>query len=75
MNNQHKPDPLHNFAKYTSIAMQMMVVICLFCFAGYKCDQWIGWRFPLFTIVLSLSGVCIGIYLSVKDFLQKKDKK
>ncbi len=65
-------DTLNSFAKYSSIAVQMVVVICIFSFAGFKCDKWIGWRFPLFTVILSLSGVGIGIYLSVKDFLQKK---
>lgn len=70
---KRKPvDQLNSFAKYSSITVQMVVVICIFSFAGFKCDQWLGWKFPLFTVVLSLSGVGVGIYLSVKDFLQKK---
>lgn len=65
-----KKSPLFNYAKYSSIAFQMLVVIGAGVFGGVKLDQWTGLNFPVFTIVLSLASVAVAIYLSVKDFLE-----
>jgi len=58
------------FARYSSIAFQMVAIIGLFTFAGWKLDQWLNNKFPIFLLILSLSGVFIGIYTAVKDFLK-----
>jgi F0F1-type ATP synthase assembly protein I len=69
------PDPkkqgLNNYARYSSMAFQMLAIILLGMFGGYKLDQWINSK-PLFTIVLSLLSVVIAIYVVTKDLLKKK---
>lgn len=71
---QQKPKrrQLHNYAWYTSIALQMLAIILLSVFAGVKLDSWLKMRFPVFTIILSLAGVVIAIYQVTKDLLKKK---
>jgi F0F1-type ATP synthase assembly protein I len=71
MNNQKK-NYLNNYAKYSGIAIQMLVIILLGVFGGYKLDQWMKLSFPVFTILLSLLSVFFAIYSVVKDLLKKK---
>lgn len=62
-----KTNKLFNYAKYSSMWIQMVVIIIAGVFGGYKLDEIIGLQFPIFTIVLSLSAVSISIYLMIKD--------
>lgn len=64
-------DPLKSYARYSGIAIQMLVIIFLGVFGGFKLDQWLGTE-PLFTIFLSLAGVIIAIYQAIKDFIKPK---
>ncbi len=63
---------LNTYARYSSLAFQMMAIMLLFVFAGYKLDDLIGWKFPLFKLILSLLGVILAIYYAIKDFIRKK---
>ncbi|MBU2652102.1 MAG: AtpZ/AtpI family protein [Bacteroidetes bacterium] len=71
MENQKK-NPLKNYARYSGIAFQMLVIILMGVFGGYKLDQFTGIRFPVFTVVLSLGAVSLAIYYAVKDFIKNK---
>ncbi|MBM3435809.1 MAG: AtpZ/AtpI family protein [Bacteroidetes bacterium] len=70
--NNPKKNSLNNYAKYSGIAVQMLVIILLGVFGGYKLDQWINLSFPVFTILLSLLSVIAAIYTVVKDLLKKE---
>jgi len=51
----------------------MLVIILLCVFAGIKLDDWVhAIEFPLFTLILSLVGVVLGIYYAIKDFIRFK---
>ncbi|MCL2132180.1 MAG: AtpZ/AtpI family protein [Lentimicrobiaceae bacterium] len=64
------------FVRYSGMAFEMIAIIGIFTFAGWKLDQWTGNKFPVFVLTFSLSGVCIGIYTAIKGFLKgNKDKK
>lgn len=63
---------LKDYAKYSSLAFQMMSIIVIGTFAGFKIDQNIKIKFPIFTLSLSLISVTLAIYIGVKDFLKKK---
>ena len=67
-----KKNQLKNYAKYSSIAFQMLVIILLGVFGGYKLDQFINIEFPLFTLIFSLGSVSLAIYVAVRDFLKNK---
>ena len=62
---------LNNYAKYSNMAFQMLVIILLGLFAGYKLDIWLHTK-PLLTVILSLSSVILAIYFVTKDLLKKK---
>jgi F0F1-type ATP synthase assembly protein I len=64
-------DNLKLYSKYSSIAVQMLSIILIGVFGGIKLDQWIGWEFPIFTVVLSISAVLFAIYIVIKDLLKK----
>lgn len=58
--------------RYASMGTQMLVIIGLGVFGGYKLDKYFQFKVPVFTLVLSLLSVSAAIYLSIKDFLKKK---
>ena len=64
--------PLYNYARYTSIALQMLVVIVLGVGGGVLLDKWLGLKFPVFTLLLSVVSVATAIYVAIKDFIKKK---
>lgn len=54
------------YARYSAIALQMGVVIAGSTIGGFKLDQWLNLHFPIFTVVLSLLGVGLAIYLLIR---------
>jgi ATP synthase protein I len=73
MTTRENNNPLQNYARYTSIGIQMLVIIVLGVFGGYKLDQYLGTT-PLLTIILSFAGVTLAIYHAIKDFLRSTKK-
>lgn len=66
--------PLQNYARYTSIGLQMLVIIFLGVFGGYKLDLYAKTT-PVFTVLLSLAGVALAIYYVVKDLIKNGKMK
>ena len=68
-----KTDPrknLNDYARYSSMAIQMLVIILLGVFAGVKLDQWLHTK-PFLTVILSSGSVILSIYFVTKDLLRK----
>ena len=57
----------NQIAKFSGIAFQMIVVIGLFAFAGYKIDASMGNATKWATAGLSLLGVFIALYIVIKS--------
>ena len=68
--NEPENNGLSNYAKYTGIGVQMIVIILVTVWGGIKLDKLFGFKTPVFTIVLSLLGVFAAIYVAVKDFIK-----
>jgi F0F1-type ATP synthase assembly protein I len=62
---------LKGYAKYSGIAFQMLIVILLGVFGGFKLDKYLEFRIPVFTIVGSIVSVSLAIYIAIKDVLKK----
>ncbi len=60
----------NNFIKYSSLGMQMGIIILVGVFGGFKLDQLLNIKFPIFTILLSIISVSLAIYYGIKDFLK-----
>lgn len=71
-NHNNKKKQLNNYARYSSIAFQMLAIILLGVFGGVKLDEWIDTGFPIFTVLLSIISVFLSIYQVTRDFLRNK---
>lgn len=69
-----KKTPLHSYAYYSNMAVEMGVIIALGVFGGIKMDKWLNTS-PLFTVVLSLAGVAIAMYVIIKTLSPKKQSE
>jgi hypothetical protein len=54
------------------MGFQMLAVIGLFTWAGTWLDEKWSLEKPLFTALLAMIGVIIGIYSALKDFIKNK---
>jgi F0F1-type ATP synthase assembly protein I len=61
---------IKDFARYSGLAFQMAGIILVTTWGGIKLDKLLGFRNPVFTIILSLLGVFAAIYTAVKDFIK-----
>ena len=68
--NRKTKNKLNNWAKYSGLSVQLVVTILLGFFGGLKLDEFLQWKFPLFTIVFSLLAIFMSLWLFIKDFLK-----
>jgi ATP synthase protein I len=61
---------LKDYARYTGLGVQMIVIILVTVWGGIKLDKLFGLQTPVFTVILSLLGVFAAIYTAVKDFIK-----
>jgi len=61
-------NPLKQYARYTGIAFQMMAVMALSAWLGYKLDQTLDFSFPIFTLVFILTALGLLMYKLIKSF-------
>ena len=55
------------------MGFQMLIIILIFAWAGNKLDERSGNEKPVYTAILSLLGVFVGLYTALKDFIKPKD--
>lgn len=56
-----------SYVKYSGLVFQMIGIIGVFTYAGYKIDEYQAGKIPIFTAILSLIGVCISLYTVIKS--------
>ncbi|MBK0382742.1 AtpZ/AtpI family protein [Pedobacter sp. SD-b] len=57
---------LNSYAKYSSLGFQMVGIIGVFTFIGYKIDESTQNQTPYYTAGFSLLGVAISLYFVFK---------
>ena len=71
--NQKKPQKvktnLNKYTRFSGAVFQMFVIILAGTFGGIGLDKWLHWKFPVFTVILTLFSVALAIYYTIKDFL------
>lgn len=70
-NSKKKKKALNAYARYSSIAIQMLVIILAGVFGGRELDRWLEWGFPVFTLLMTILAVLLAIYTVIKDLLRK----
>jgi ATP synthase protein I len=61
---------LKDYARYTGLGVQMVVIMLVCVWGGIKLDKLFGFNSPVLTVVFSLLGVFAAIYAAVKDFIK-----
>jgi ATP synthase protein I len=68
--NQKNKDPLPNYAKYSGIAIQMIIIILAGVYGGMKLDEYLSLSAPIFTIIFTILSVALSIYFVIRDLLK-----
>ncbi|MDF1571533.1 MAG: AtpZ/AtpI family protein [Bacteroidales bacterium] len=63
---------LNDYFKYAGLGFQMLAIIGIFTWVGVKLDERSASESSIYTAILALLGVIIGIYIGLKDFIQRK---
>jgi hypothetical protein len=56
-----------NYAKFMGVAFQMLAIIGIFTFAGYKIDQSAGHDTKWVTALLAVIGVFISLFIVIRS--------
>ncbi len=70
-NDDNRKNRFDNFIRYSSLGFEMMAIIGIFTFVGYKIDQWLKNEFRITTFVLMIFSVIIAILYGIKGLLKK----
>ncbi|HMT66990.1 MAG TPA: AtpZ/AtpI family protein [Bacteroidales bacterium] len=62
---------LDAYSRYSTIAIQMVIIIVITSLGGVKLDKLAGTE-PILTVVLSLLGVASAMWLVIKEVLRNK---
>jgi len=57
----------NNIAKFSGIAFQMIAVIGIFSYGGFKIDEAVHHQTKWVTAILALTGVFISLYIVIKS--------
>lgn len=60
-------NPLREYARYSNLAFKWIAVILVGFFGGMKLDELLKLEFPVFTLVLAVSGLFLSLYLLIKE--------
>ncbi|WP_414693458.1 AtpZ/AtpI family protein [Ohtaekwangia sp.] len=64
-----KSKPYNNYLKYSSLAVQLLVVIGFFGWLGYLLDRYLHLKFPAFMLLfgfLAFGGMMYQVYRSIQ---------
>lgn len=73
--NQKKNNPLNDYARFSAIGIQMIVIIGLGVYAGIKLDEKYPNKYKLFTIIFSLLAIGIALYSVIRQVIEFTTKK
>ena len=65
-----KPSQYNSYLKYTGLAIQILASIAIFGWIGYKLDQWLELRYPVFMMTLGFLGFGGVLYRLIKTMNQ-----
>ena len=60
-----------DFIKYSGLGFEMIAIIALGTYGGYKLDAWLENDFKIFTLVLMVLSVILSILYGVRNLLKK----
>jgi len=67
---KNKKNPLRFYAVYSALAFQMGLLIVAGAFGGREIDKWINWKFPVFTLVLTILAVILAVLYGIRELFK-----
>jgi len=64
-------NPIKFYAKYSTLGIQMVVIILVGAFGGKALDEWLNWDFPVFTLFLTLLCVAAAVIYGMRELFKK----
>ena len=61
----------NDYLKYSGMGIKMAVIMGAGTYGGVQLDKWLGFKFPIFTLILAMASVFLAIYIFIKDFIKK----
>lgn len=71
-NNKKYKSKIDDFIRYSSLGFEMMAIIGVFTFGGFKIDQWMKNQFKGFTLGLMILSVIIAVVYATRNLLKRK---
>ena len=71
-NNKKNKSKIDDFIRYSSLGFEMMAIIGVFTFGGFKIDQWMKNQFKGFTLGLMILSVIIAVIYATRNLLKGK---
>ncbi|MFD0748636.1 AtpZ/AtpI family protein [Mucilaginibacter calamicampi] len=65
--NEQNDKPINNYIKFSAMGFQMIAIIGVFTFVGYKIDASAHHQTKWVTAILSLIGVFSSLYLVIRS--------
>ena len=63
---------LGKYAYFSGVGFQMLAIIGVFTYIGYRIDQSREAETPLWTALFALAGVCISMYTVIRAVTRRK---
>ncbi|MEL6917511.1 MAG: AtpZ/AtpI family protein [Bacteroidota bacterium] len=70
-----KKNQLNSYAKFSGMAIQMIVIICLGSYGGLKLDEKYPNAHHLFTLSCSLASIALAMYVVIKQVSRVSKKQ
>jgi F0F1-type ATP synthase assembly protein I len=69
-NRKSNQSNLNSYAKYSSLAFQMLAIILVGVIGGMQLDKIVHMKFPIFTVLFTSLSVIFSIYYAIKDLIK-----
>lgn len=70
-----KKNQLNEYARFSAMGLQMGIIIFLFVWGGQNLDQYLKFRFPVFTVMGSFLGIGSALYFVIRNLNNIKKKE
>jgi hypothetical protein len=63
-----KPSRYNSYLRYSGLGLQLLLTLAVCGWLGYKADQYVGNKYPIFMLLLGFigfAGIMVQIYRSI----------
>ncbi len=75
MGKKEKENMLKFYAKYSTLGLQMVIIILAGAFGGRELDNWLEFDFPVFTVSLTILAVVISVVYGTRELFKNNNNK